>query len=54
MVLLSNRKVEVIMWQSVKITVARNLLTVGAYVGTVWFLRMVWEIVGRPVLVIMP
>lgn len=42
------------MWESVKRTTVRNLVTVGVYVGTVWFLRMVWHMVGSPVLVIMP
>lgn len=42
------------MWESVKITVVRNLVTVGVYVGSVWFLRMVWELAGRPVLTIIP
>ena len=42
------------MWESVKRTTVRNLVTVCTYVGTVWFLRMVWEVFGRPVLVIMP
>jgi hypothetical protein len=53
-VLPSNWKGQVIMWESVKRTVVRNLGFALWYLTFVHGLHAAWVLVGRPVLVIIP